>query len=167
MYKAIRRLIQSNLDRRIPESPGDELALIVPATANTGTLRFICTVIYNVINYFLLVIKSKYKQSAFNYWRLQAPNNTQFNHKIDNSPHRIYISVLWSVTHMEGNEYNSYPALDTRHMVQCLNTKGAKISQLWPGKERFLLRLPLFLISLGICPLWPGVQILTSYVQAY
>ena len=133
MYKAIYRLIKSNLDRRIPESLGDELALIVPATANTGTLRFICTVIYNVINYFLLVIKSKYKQSAFNYWRLQAPNNTQFNHKIDNT-HKIFIS-LWRV---EGDEYNSYPPLDTRHMVQSLSAKGAQISQLWPGKERFL-----------------------------
>ena len=93
VYKAIYWLIKSNLDWRIPESLGDELALIVPATANTGTLRFICTVIYNVINYFLLVIKSKYKQSAFNYWRLQAPNNTQFNHKIDNT-HKIFISTV-------------------------------------------------------------------------
>ena len=141
MYKAIYRLIKSNLDRRIPESLGDELALIVPATANTGTLRFICTVIYNVINYFLLVIKSKYKQSAFNYWRLQAPNNTQFNHKIDNT-HKIFISTVkcHPPAHLalEGDEYNSYPPLDTRHMVQSLSAKGAQISQLWPGKERFL-----------------------------
>ena len=66
----------ANLDQRFPESPGDELAVIVPATANTSTLKFICTVIYNVINYFLLVIKSKYKQSVFNYWRLKTLNNT-------------------------------------------------------------------------------------------
>lgn len=101
MYKAIYRLIKSNLDRRIPESLGDELALIVPATANTGTLRFICTVIYNVINYFLLVIKSKYKQSAFNYWLLQAPNNTQSNHKIDNTLQNIYFYCEVSPT-LEG-----------------------------------------------------------------
>ena len=48
----------------------------------------------------------------------------------------MYNSAVSSVTYIGlGNGFNSYPWLDTRHMVQSLNTKGAR---LWPGKKRFL-----------------------------
>ena len=113
----------ANLDQRFPESPGDELAVIVPATANTSTLRFICTVIYNVINYFLLVIKSKYKQSVFNYWRLKTLNNTLITKLITHVHTWQYdIFQLWSVTIC--NEYHTW------HMAGCIAERSSHLSDL-------------------------------------